>query len=723
MATEHLHSIATCQRFQNRWNRSIGGAVILITAALLVGCGTEYSSMASDRAAYAREALGPVLIAVVEDPLGPGFLHGIELAVNEINARDGGLLDRALSVRRFPGSSDFHQAQRIADRIADDPRISVVLGHRRSNVAVPTSIIYERAEVLFLPSFATAEQLTQHGFEFVLRTLPDNSIMAAQTASVVDLFGHQRIAVLHSRDDGARELAFLFEDEARARGIAIAFSTSFFDHETNYRSILGQLNAVQFDAIYLSAGHQAGARLLRQLRELGFEQPVFGSDHLAYGNFNPLVGAAGDRTVVPVVYDVTLSTPKNQAFVESYRTTYGIDPGQAAAQGYDAAWLFANIVRVAGSTEPQVLATTAHYAPPYAGVTGIFAYDSRGNVYGKVFDFRVLRFGRWWSLPGVTTPYRFASFRAARREIAIEKQQQPHPLTGAAEEADTVSVAMQTQGKSAVFPVGAEHQASTSPGAMTAVAPDSEATDALSLKTLTGARLNRAERNRIWLTLAHEILRFKRLGLIIPQSASGSAAVSLARTLGDEIGFSVEVCKLPPRNDPADQSKDSAPNVHEPPHSDHTESSEMGPLKLTGVRCWSALARTVDALLVPPETGLPPELVRRLNHTLRNFGVPSFTLAQSLEDDLGLTLALVASGVNLDNPQVAQRFNGVLKGLKVHTLNRKLTNLPMVSADFQAFAELGIQLDPRLLTLISRTMAQTSPAARPNAPNSAATID
>ena len=96
--------------------------------------------------------------------------------------------------------------------------------------------------------------------------------------------------------------------------------------------------------------------------------------------------------------------------------------------------------------------------------------------------------------------------------------------------------------------------------------------------------------------------------------------------------------------------------------------------------------------------------MRRLNRTLRSFGVPAFALARSLDTDLGLALALVASGVDLDDPQVALRFNGVLKGLRVSALNRKLTNLPAVSADLNAFAELGIRPDPRLLTLVSRAI-------------------
>jgi hypothetical protein len=228
--------------------------------------------------------------------------------------------------------------------------------------------------------------------------------------------------------------------------------------------------------------------------------------------------------------------------------------------------------------------------------------------------------------------------------------------------------------------------------------------DVLDLEMLTDAPLSAAERNRIWLAMAHEVLMFDRLGVVAPQTTAGAAMLSLARTVADARGFRVAICELPPV-DPAAPGVQSGRSPTRP----EGEGGDSGgvaddPLERAAVRCWSRFAREVDALLVVPDAGLRPELVRRLNRTLRNFGVPAFALARELDADLGLTMALVASGIDLDDPQVALRFNGVLRGLRVHALNRQLANLPAVSADLGAFAELGIRPDPRLMTLVSRAI-------------------
>jgi branched-chain amino acid transport system substrate-binding protein len=707
--------------------RFICAALLLIN---LGGCGVEFDHMAEARAAYARAARGPILIAAVEDDYGPSFIQGIDLAVTQANAGDG-LLGRPLEVRRFPSSETAADVRSVARRIAADPRISTVLGHRSSKIAMPASVVYEQARILFLPSFATSEQLTRHGFAFVLRTLPDNAVMAAQTASVAELTGHRRLVVLHSREDYARELAFLFQDEARALGLQIAFTGSFFDTETNFRGILGQLRRVEFDAIYLSSDSVVGAKVLKQFRELGFEQPAFGSDRLAYGDFIELVGRHGDRTVAPTVYDLDDPGPRNQAFVEAFRAAVGREPNQAAAQGYDSARLFIDIVRAAGSTEPSVLATAARYSPPRAGVTGIFSYDPRGDLYGKVFEFRVLRFRRWQSLPGVTAPYRLASFRQAREAIRREQSltadtQAPSPESPPAEGLPPEPAAI--DGTSKQIPEESTRLAQVD-DVQAPVAEEGSAglpvpRETPAVEMLTTARLSAADRNRIWLSLAHEILRFERLGLVVPQTTAGSAAVGLARSLSAALGFELEVCELPPGSPGAEDRLAAQNDRTAPPETTPTaeatatgnEGSELEPHEEAAVRCWSRLARVADTVMLVPDNGLPEELVRRLNLALRDFQVPSFMLSSELPHDLGLTLALVGSGLDLDDPRFAVRFEGVLEGTSVNALNRKLNNLPAVSADLAAFAQIGISPDPRVLTLVSRAMEPEFRAPNPPLP-------
>lgn len=653
--------------------------LVVIVGLLLTGCGPSYEHAAAARTVYAHRADGPILVAVLDDPTLPGYLDGIRLARDEVlAARDGLLLGRALRLDVQPGGGDYRQLLPVMRRIATDPRISAVLGHRSSEIAIPASVVYDAARILFLPPFATRKQLTLHGSEFVLRMLPDNTVMARQSASLAHLFGYRRMVVLHARDDYARELAFLFEDAAREAGIELVFRGSFFANEQNYRGLLGQLAGVDFDAIYLSAETADGARILSQLREMGFDAPVIGSDRLNAGGLAAVVGTAGERTIVPMVYNIDARGPRNAHFIAAFAQAYGAAPNQNAAQGYDSLHLLAEIIARTGSTEPQVLSTSAHYGPPWVGLTGIYAFDASGNLYGKRYGFQVLRFGRWWSMPGVTIPYVMATFRELQQRRAL---------------VSTLNESAREQAEAG----GARAPSAPSEPVAEASAPAPASEDPYDLRRLSERHLDRAGRNRIWLALARDLLGFRRLGVVAPSTDAGRSLGSLARGVGADRDFSVLTCELP-----AVAAEDTDAEADE-------AETDAEVLRRAAIACWSRLAQDIDALLIPVNLPLEPALVRRLNHTLREYGVASFTLADAVPADFGLTLALVASGIDLDDPAVALRFDGLLKGQRVGELNRRLANLPTISADLAALQALGRLPSAEALVLISSAIEPPRP--------------
>ena len=700
-------------------SRRAAAALCALLSTLLAGCGPFFDELADRRAAYAEAGEGPIVVAVVDDWPEGGYLDGVRLAAEQINSSQGGLLGRPIELLVRPGADDFHEVLPTIRSIAANPTVTAILGHRSSAVAVPASITYDKAQVLFMPPFATSKQLTLHGFDFVLRMLPDNKSMAVQIASLAGLFGYERIAVLHGRSDSSRAVAFLFEDAARRFEIDVAFRGSFFAADDNYRELIGQLKGIDFDAIFLSTGTRSGARMLRQLRELGIDKPVLGSDSLGEGPLIELAGDAGGRTIVPTVFSPETTNKAKRHFIRDYREAYGKEPNQKSAQGYDGIRILATIIERSGTTEARALATTAHFTAPMAGITGIYAYDPAGNIYGKSYRFKVLRFGRWWSLPGVTIPYLMARYQEVLTQDADntqtpQPQQTDAPDPSADGEASPPDPAQAPSADSA-NPDQGDPQAAAAPATM----DDAGSTpgNGADLATLTRGYGGAIERDQAWLALAHEILEFDRLGLVISPALSHDVAlVGLARSVARMRGFEVETCELPKQ---ASESEGATLDEHGQP----SDSTAKGPdaeadadanwrvaLEKAALRCYSRLARTVDSLFVVTDTSLTPSYLRRLNRTLLHFGVSTFALEESIEHDYGLTLALVSSGLDLRDPNVALRFNGLLHGMRVHELNQKISRLPSVSVDLEAARSLGLFTDPRELTLISGVLDSSLPA-------------
>ncbi len=673
--------------------------------ALLSGCGPHFDDMAEGRTAYAEAGDGPVVVAVVDDRPDGGYLDGVRLGAAQINASEGRLLGRPLQLLERQGRDDFGAMLSTIRSIAADPRVTAILGHRTSAVAVPASITYEKAHVLFMPPFATSERLTLHGFDFVLRMLPSDKVMTAQIASVAGLFGYQRIAVLHDRSESSRAVAFLFEDAARRFDVDIAFQGSFFTRNDDYHKLISRLKGVEFDAIFLSTDTRAGARMLRQLRGQGIDKPVLGSHALGAGPLIKLAGVAGDRTIVPTVFSPEAKGDRQRRFIRAYRDTYGKAPDQAAAQGFDSINILAALVKRSDSTTPRALATTAHFSGPLAGITGIYAYDPAGNLYGKSYRFEVLRFGRRWPLPGVTLPYHLAAFRDVLAPIKRPAQQPPPHAASPRPDTGTALPPPESDPMPSAAPDGSKRRTLRADRRQAALDGTSVHADGETLAALTRGYPGLDERDQAWLALAHEMLGFKRLGLVVsPARPHDTALLELARSVGRKRGFEVLECALPARSS-ADEGRE-APSAAT--RGGTASGRVRSSLESAALRCYSRLAPAVDSLFVVTDVGLPASYLQRLDRALLHFGVSTFTFQEHPGPDYGLTLALVGPSLGLGDPAVALRFDGLLNGIRVHELNQKLSHLPWIAVDLEAARSLGLFTDPRELSPISGVLDSSS---------------
>jgi branched-chain amino acid transport system substrate-binding protein len=148
--------------------------------------------MAERRLDFARKNKGDIHVVAIQDRSNSNYVNGLLLAKEIINQRPDKLLGRDLNIHIEHEGDDFSTTKSTIERIAINPKIVAVLGHRRSVVAVPASVIYENSQVIFMPSFSTAKALTGHGFDYVFRMVPNTEIMTGQLASVAKTLGYQK---------------------------------------------------------------------------------------------------------------------------------------------------------------------------------------------------------------------------------------------------------------------------------------------------------------------------------------------------------------------------------------------------------------------------------------------------------------------------------------------------------------------------------------------------
>jgi branched-chain amino acid transport system substrate-binding protein len=152
------------------------------------------------------------------------------------------------------------------------------------------------------------------------------------------------------------------------------------------------------------------AAVANGMAKIGMKAPLIGGWTLSMSNFIDNAGKNGNGTLMPQTFIEEPITPKAKAFIEGYHKAYKVDripSAVAAAQGYDAVYIFAAAVKQAGSTDTKkikealedlkepVQGVIATWNRPYtkwdpADVTTHEAFRREQTVMGMVQDGRVV---------------------------------------------------------------------------------------------------------------------------------------------------------------------------------------------------------------------------------------------------------------------------------------------------------------------------------------------
>lgn len=373
-------------------SRGPWAALFLVFAALLAGCdGNTYQDSARERLARAEAGRGDIVVGVAWDN-GDSPAHlveGVKLAAEEINL-GGGILN-GRKIRLIIQKDEYHAPKRLAA----NPNLVAVIGHRETASAMPASVTYSYHNILFLAPFSANIKLTQHGFANLFRTLPNNEQLANALARFCKQEAkYRKMVILHSREDTHEELGGMFYEAAIREEIEVVQFSSYFYRTQDFRRLIAKFKSKNFNAIFIADGYQSAGRLMRQVREMGINAPFVGSDALDTPGLLSIAGDAAEGMIVPTVFDPT--TKLGRAFVEDFTFGYPeLEPDTAAAQGYDALKLLAFAMEQSKTTIPIVVGNTLRYMPRWLGVTGQHLFSEEGEIETKQFVFKEMRNGRF----------------------------------------------------------------------------------------------------------------------------------------------------------------------------------------------------------------------------------------------------------------------------------------------------------------------------------------
>jgi len=185
------------------------------------------------------------------------------------------------------------------------------------------------------------------------------------------------VAVLYDNgDDYSKGLAEYFKAGFEKNGGKVVAYEAFTDGATtiDYKAQLTKIKTANPEFLYLPNMYNAVALQLKQAREMGLNVPAGGGDGWDSPDLVKIGGAAVEGGVFTNHFSKDDTSPKVQAFVAAYSTKYGTAPDAIAALAYDAAGLFLDAFKTAGSIKGSDI-RDAIKNTTFSGVSGSYKFD------------------------------------------------------------------------------------------------------------------------------------------------------------------------------------------------------------------------------------------------------------------------------------------------------------------------------------------------------------
>lgn len=311
------------------------------------------------------------------------FEKGIDLAVSEINDV-GGIGGRKITLLKADDGAEIVGGLAVAKQLSENSSVLAVIGHRSSFISIPASAVYEQAGVVMLSPASTTSKLTQNGYTFTFRNLPNDDQIARSLVEYASERELHKMVIFFSDDTYGIGLAEALEDQAKPQGIAIIDRFYFYAGEPELKRMLDKWEAFDFDGIFIASSMTEGIQFIIDARNIGIDCPFLSGNALDSSALALEGGKFAEGTIVGSVFDPGDSRSEVQGFVEAFRKAYGEVPDAKAALAYDAVWMLAAAAERANELSRASIAEELHGLGEWTGICGTHVLRDTGDDLGDL---------------------------------------------------------------------------------------------------------------------------------------------------------------------------------------------------------------------------------------------------------------------------------------------------------------------------------------------------
>src|SRR5450830_1526055 len=315
---------------------------------------------------------------------GASGKNGAAMAAGEFNAAGGAMVGGVKTTINYINEDDTGSPEvgtSAAQKLINQDKVIGIVGPLMSKVSLAVAPIAQAAGVPMISHGSTATQVTLIG-DYIFRACFIDSFQGTVMANYAyNTLKLKTAAVLYDNgNDYNKGLAEYFKAGFEKNGGKVVAFEAFTDEDktVDYKAQLTKIKAAKPEFLYLPNYYAATALQLKQARGMGLNVPAGGGDGDDSPDLVKIGGAAVESFVFSTGFSKADLSPKVQAFVAKYTTKYGAAPDSNGALGYDAAGLFLDAFKTAGSIKGSDI-RDAMKNTTFVGISGAYKFDENRN--------------------------------------------------------------------------------------------------------------------------------------------------------------------------------------------------------------------------------------------------------------------------------------------------------------------------------------------------------
>jgi ABC-type branched-subunit amino acid transport system substrate-binding protein len=242
-----------------------------------------------------------------------------------------------------------------------------------------------KSEMPIVSTAATDPTLPETTIPWLLTALQDDRVQGYTLARrIFSELGLSRVALLRVNEPYGRFGNGKFKDATRRLGHPLVLEQKYMPGDTDFHHQLSVIQDSNVDAIVLWTDQIPAGNILKQMREMGMKQRVFGAYRVYGEEMLRIAGPAAEGLEFVFPYDPTRDDPLWIDFNTRFTKRFEKPPDTFASLGYDGMRIMLDSICRAGLNRARI--RDAFYGlERYRGVTGEMIFDPNAKNIAPLF--------------------------------------------------------------------------------------------------------------------------------------------------------------------------------------------------------------------------------------------------------------------------------------------------------------------------------------------------